>query len=74
MLLSERVGGASLRFDIRIDFGLVSVVIRKRRMHLRQRKMVNCSHDFLGNQAHIVPLGDAPHRHTSARNARPASA
>jgi len=47
-----------LRFQVRVDLRLVGVAVSKSRMNLRERNMPDLPGNFLGNQAHVVPLGD----------------
>ena len=58
MLFFEGFCRPRLRFQVRIDLRLVSMVVSQSSMNLRQRQMAELADDFLGNQAHVVPLSD----------------
>jgi hypothetical protein len=49
------------------------VVVRERRVNLRQRQVAELPHDLLGNETHIVPLCDPANGDACSSNAWSAS-
>lgn len=58
MLFFESLSFPRFGFQVSVDFPPIGVVVGESRMNLRQRQVAKPPRDFLGNQAHVVPLSD----------------
>lgn len=67
--LFEGLGFARLLFEIGIDLRLVCMVVSEGRVNLREGEVPDLSRDFLGDETHVAPLGDAADRHSGSGDA-----